>query len=54
MGEEADSTTLPNTGPILQLKVWLLAISPTVRHRLLVPVDTTLRELHGILQVAMG
>lgn len=40
--------------PILQLRVRLLDVSPMVWRRLLVPVRTTLRELHGILQVAMG
>jgi hypothetical protein len=38
----------------VQLKVWLLGISPMVWRRLLVPGTCTLRELHGILQVAMG
>jgi len=42
------------SGEILQLKVWLMNISPMVWRRLLVPVDCTLRELHGLLQVAMG
>ena len=42
------------SGKILQLKVWLMNISPMVWRRLLVPVDCTLRELHGLLQVAMG
>ena len=41
-------------GEILQLKVWLMNISPMVWRRLLVPVNCTLRELHGLLQVAMG
>lgn len=52
--EEADSAAHANAGAVLQLKVRLLAISPMVWRRLLVPVDTTLRELHGVLQVAMG
>ena len=38
--------------PILQLRVRLLDVSPMVWRRLLVPVRTTLQELHGILQVA--
>lgn len=43
-----------STAPeILQLKVRLLGISPMI-WRVLVPASTTLRELHGILQVAMG
>ncbi|MCB1832778.1 MAG: plasmid pRiA4b ORF-3 family protein [Geminicoccaceae bacterium] len=39
---------------IVQLKVRLLGISPMIWRRVLVPASTTLRELHGILQVAMG
>ncbi len=39
---------------ILQLKIRLLGISPMIWRRLLVPSSTTLRELHGIIQVAMG
>ena len=37
----------------MQLKVWLLGISPMVWRRLLVPSICTLRELHGVIQVAM-
>jgi hypothetical protein len=40
--------------PILRLKVRLLDVSPMVWRRLLVPAATSLQELHGILQVAMG
>lgn len=54
MEEEAESGAHPTTGPVLQLKVWLLEVGPMVWRRLLVPVDTTLHELHGILQVALG
>lgn len=39
---------------IYQLKVRLLGISPMIWRRVLVPSSTTLRELHGVLQVAMG
>jgi len=38
----------------VQIKVWLLGISPMVRRRLLVPSTCTLHELHGVIQVAMG
>jgi len=38
----------------VQVKVWLLGISPMVWRRLLVPDTCTLRELHGMIQVAMG
>jgi hypothetical protein len=40
--------------PILQLKVRLLDISPMIWRRVLVPASYTLRELHGVIQVAMG
>ncbi len=36
---------------LLQLKVWLLTISPMVWRRLLVPAGYSLRELHGAIQV---
>ena len=39
---------------VYQLKVRLLGISPMIWRRVLVPVSVTLRELHGVLQVAMG
>ena len=39
---------------ILQIKVWLLGVSPMVWRRLLVPGSYTLRELHGVIQAAMG
>ncbi len=39
---------------IYQLKIRLLEISPMICRRVLVPASTTLRELHGILQVAMS
>jgi hypothetical protein len=44
----------PSSGPDLQLKVRLLEVSPMVWRRLLVPAATSLRELHGTIQVAMG
>jgi hypothetical protein len=47
---------LSPTGAILQLKIRLLDISPMIWRRVLVPVPAafTLRELHGVIQVAMG
>jgi hypothetical protein len=39
---------------VLQIKVWLTGISPMVWRRMLVPASFTLRELHGVIQVAMG
>ncbi|MBV8613489.1 MAG: plasmid pRiA4b ORF-3 family protein [Acetobacteraceae bacterium] len=43
-----------STGGAVQLKVWLHGISPMVWRRLVVPGTCTVRELHGVLQVAMG
>jgi hypothetical protein len=37
-----------------QLKIRLLGISPMIWRRVLVSPSITLRELHGVLQVAMG
>ncbi len=34
--------------------MWLLGISPMVWRRVLVSNTCTLRELHGVIQVAMG
>lgn len=39
---------------IVQIKVWLLDVSPMVWRRVLVSASGTLRELHGVIQVAMG
>lgn len=39
---------------ILQFKIWLKGLSPMIWRRVQVSEDTTLRELHGIIQVAMG
>jgi hypothetical protein len=39
---------------ILQIKVRLVGVSPMIWRRVLVAADTTLRELHGVLQVPMG
>ena len=50
--ESAKSAAL--SGAILQLKVRLLGISPMIWRRVLVPESMTLRELHGVVQLAMG
>ena len=50
--ESVKSAALP--GSILQLKVRLLGISPMIWRRVLVPASMTLRELHGVVQLAMG
>lgn len=41
-------------GKVLQLKVSLLEVEPTVWRSLVVPSDITLAKLHRILQIAMG
>jgi hypothetical protein len=41
-------------GPILQLKMRLIGISPMIWRRVLLPVAWTLEELHGAIQAAMG
>ena len=50
--ESVKSAALP--GAILQLKIRLLDISPMVWRRVLVPESVSLRELHGVVQLAMG
>ena len=42
------------SGAIMQFKVWLLGLSPMVWRRVHVPATITLRQLHGVIQVAMG
>jgi hypothetical protein len=49
-----EETLAADAATILQIKVWLTGISPMVWRRVLVPSGFTLRELHGVLQVAMG
>ena len=39
---------------ILQLKISLIEIEPEIWRRVLVPDSLTLRELHGVIQGAMG
>ena len=45
---------MPSALETFQLKIHLLGISPMIWRRVLVSSSITLRELHGILQVAMG
>jgi len=42
------------TGPILQVKMRLVGISPMIWRRVLLPASWTLEELHGVIQAAMG
>ena len=39
---------------IIQVKIRLLGISPMIWRRVLLPDTCTLREFHGIVQIAMG
>lgn len=48
------SLPTPDAVGVVQVKVWLLGLSPTVWRCLLVLGTCTLRELHGIIQVTMG
>ncbi|MBN9072707.1 MAG: plasmid pRiA4b ORF-3 family protein [Rhizobiales bacterium] len=48
------SPSLPPAGSILRLKIRLLGLSPMVWRRVLVPESYSLRELHGVIQAAMG
>jgi hypothetical protein len=52
--EENPLAPAADAATILQVKVWLTGISPMVWRRVLVPSRFTLRELHGVIQVAMG
>lgn len=40
--------------PIYQLKLVLEQVTPPVWRRMLIPADTTLPDLHAIIQIAMG
>ena len=50
---QAAATTL-SACSILQLKIRLLGIGPMIWRRVLLPASTSLQELHGIIQAAMG
>lgn len=51
---ESKAPDLSPTPKILQFKVWLLGLSPMIWRRVQVLDSLTLRELHGVIQVAMG
>ncbi|MBB4199837.1 hypothetical protein GGD83_003661 [Rhodoblastus sphagnicola] len=38
----------------MQFKFWLLGLSPMIWRRVHVPATFTLRQLHGVIQIAMG
>ncbi len=48
------ATTTPTTIRVYQLKVSLRDISPMIWRRLLVTSETTIAQLHDIVQIAMG
>jgi hypothetical protein len=52
--EEKPSPAMADGDAILQVKVWLAGISPMIWRRVLVPATFTLREFHGVIEVAMG
>jgi hypothetical protein len=52
--EESAAPVASDGDPLVQIKVWLLGVSPMVWRRVLVPAACTLRELHGVFQVAIG
>jgi hypothetical protein len=52
--EENPLAPAGDAATILQVKVWLTGISPMVWRRVLVPSSFALRELHGVIQVAMS
>lgn len=51
---EAPAAAIDGAAAILQFKIWLKGVSPMIWRRVEALADTTLRELHGIIQVAMG
>jgi hypothetical protein len=51
---EENCALTADSDAIVQIKVWLLGVSPMVWRRVLVPAALMLRELHGVIQVAMG
>ncbi len=54
MPTESPVPSARDSDVILHVKVWLTGISPMVWRRVLVPAAFTLRELHGVIQLAMG
>ena len=50
----ADGVRTVDADAIVQVKVWLDGVSPMTWRRVRVPGSITLRELHGVIQVAMG
>ncbi len=48
------ASTATTTAAVFQLRVVLRGVSPLIWRRLLVPADTTIAELHTILQTIFG
>jgi hypothetical protein len=44
----------PTPDDVFQIRVALMGIEPPIWRRLLVPQDLTMRQLHAVLQAAMG
>jgi hypothetical protein len=53
-GDETPAAASDEADDILQFKIWLKGVSSMIWRRVQVSGNTTLRELHGIFQVAMG
>jgi len=54
LSKDSPASSATDGDVILRVKVWLIGISPMVWRRVLVPATFTLREMHGVIQVAMG
>ncbi|MEO8713673.1 MAG: plasmid pRiA4b ORF-3 family protein [Acetobacteraceae bacterium] len=50
----AAKTPAQDAEVVARVKVWLVGVSPMIWRRVLVKSSCTLRELHGVIQVAMG
>ena len=48
------SSLAVDAAAIVQIKIWLLGMSPMVWRRVQMSRSTTLREMHGVIQIAMG
>ena len=49
-----DAPLTADAGEVLQIKVWLVGISPMIWRRLLLRSDHTIADLHYAIQIAMG
>ncbi len=46
--------SLDQTVQVYQLRIWIREISPQIWRRLMVRSDSTIAQLHDILQIAFG